>query len=63
MARGDFDLLKATLHNCEKHGPADQDRSGHADFRAHLLGRIAHVGTLNPDRAARLKALFDRIAW
>ncbi len=63
VARGDFDLLKATLHNCAKHGPADQDRSGHADFRAHLLGRIAHVGTLNPDRAARLKALFDRVDW
>ena len=51
IARDDFDALKATLHNCVKHGPEGQNRAAHADFRAHLLGRIAHVATLNPDRA------------
>ena len=63
VPRDDFDALKATLHNCLKHGPAGQDRSGHDDFRAHLLGRIAHVATLNPGRAGKLKAIFDRVAW
>jgi RNA-directed DNA polymerase len=63
IGRDDFDALKATLHNCVKHGPSDQNRAGHADFRAHLLGRIGHVATLNPDRAGKLKAMFDRVDW
>lgn len=63
IARDDFDALKATLHNCLKLGPSSQDRAGLADFRAHLLGRIAHVATLNPSRAAKLRATFDRVAW
>ena len=63
VQRDDFDAIKATLHNCVKHGPAGQNRSARPDFRAHLLGRIAHVGTINPDRAAKLRALFDRVAW
>jgi len=63
VARDDFDALKATLHNCLRHGPSTQDRAGLVDFRAHLLGRIAHVATLNPARAAKLRAAFDRVAW
>ncbi len=63
VPRDDFDALKATLHNCVRHGPEGQNRSGHPDFRAHLLGRIGHVATLNPGRAERLKAMFDRVAW
>jgi RNA-directed DNA polymerase len=63
VARDDFDALKAALHNCVKQGPEGQNRSDHPDFRAHLLGRIAHVGTLNPNRAGKLRALFDRVEW
>lgn len=63
VPRDDFDALKATLHNCLRHGPEGQNRSAHPDFRAHLLGRIAHVATLNPARAARLKGMFDRVDW
>lgn len=63
VARPDYDALKATLHNCWKYGPEGQNRQGHADFRAHLRGRIDHVGTLNADRGRRLRVLFDRIAW
>jgi len=63
IPRDDFDALKATLHNCLRHGPEGQNRVGHADFRAHLAGRIAHVATLNPERAGRLRAIFDRVAW
>jgi hypothetical protein len=63
IPRDDFDALKATLHNCVKHGPEPQNRSTHPDFRAHLLGRIAHVGTWNPARAGKLKALFDQVDW
>jgi hypothetical protein len=63
VARDAFDLLKATLHNCIRHGPDSENRAGHSDFRAHLAGRIAHVAGLNPARGRRLQALFDRIAW
>jgi hypothetical protein len=63
VRRADHDVLKATLCNCVRHGPAGQNREGHADFRAHLLGRIAHVAQLNQARGARLRALFDRIDW
>ncbi len=63
VKRESFDLLKATLHNCVRHGPAGQNREGHADFRSHLRGRVAHVAHLNPPRGAKLQALFDRIDW
>ena len=55
--------LKATLHNCVRHGPGAHNRAGHEDFRAHLAGRVAHVAMLNPARGARLRALFERIEW
>lgn len=63
VARDEYDRLKATLHNCVRHGPNPQNREGVADFRAHLQGRVAHVSALNPQRGARLRALFDAIDW
>ncbi|WP_439630105.1 reverse transcriptase family protein [Gemmata sp.] len=63
VPRADFDLLKATLTNCARHGPAGQNREGRPDFRAHLAGRVAHAAAVNPARGSKLWALFDRIAW
>lgn len=63
LARDAFDLLKAILTNCIRHGPASQNRAAHTDFRAHLAGRVAHAAALNPARGAKLQALFDRITW
>ncbi len=63
VGRRDRDLLKAILHNCARHGPASQNHAGHADFRAHLLGRVAHVAMIHPERGRRLCEMFDRIAW
>jgi hypothetical protein len=63
IAREEYDRLKATLFNCLRHGPDSQNRAGVPDFRAHLRGRIAHVGAVNPTRARTLKALFDAIQW
>lgn len=63
VTRQEFDRLKAELHNCAIHGPEGQNRDGHADFRAHLLGRIAWVASVNPARGARLRADFSRISW
>lgn len=63
VSRRDFDRLKAILTNCARHGPASQNHGGHADFAAHLAGRIAYVGSINPARAAALRAIFERVAW
>jgi RNA-directed DNA polymerase len=63
VVRADFDRLKATLTNCAKHGPASQNREAHPAFRQHLVGRIAFVEMINPQKAARLKKIFDRIGW
>jgi hypothetical protein len=63
VKRVDFDELKAILCNCARQGPASQNRDRRADFRAYLLGRIAYVGLLNPARGAKLRQLFERIAW
>ncbi|MDM7891645.1 reverse transcriptase family protein [Curtobacterium caseinilyticum] len=61
--RREVDRLHAVLHNAAEHGPASQDRTGHADFRAHLLGRIAWVEQVHPGRARRLHEEFARIRW
>jgi RNA-directed DNA polymerase len=63
LKREDYDQLKAILHNCIRHGPASQNRAGHADFRRHLQGRIAHVRSLHAERGAKLQAMFERIDW
>jgi hypothetical protein len=63
VARRDLDRLRAILHNCVRTGPAAQNRAAHPDFRAHLAGRIAWVASLDAARGAKLRAVFDRIAW
>jgi RNA-directed DNA polymerase len=63
LARGDYDNLKALLHNAVRHGPESQNRAGHPDFRSHLLGRIGWVTQLNADRGRRLRESFDAITW
>jgi RNA-directed DNA polymerase len=63
VPRADYDRLRAVLHNCRRLGPQSQNRDGTADFRSHLQGRIAWVGSLDPDRGERLRAQFDAIDW
>ena len=63
VPRRDYDVLKAILHNSTVHGPASQNREQLPDFRAHLLGRISWVGSLNPQRGEKLRSQFARIAW
>lgn len=62
-SRAEFDRLKATLFNCARRGPATENREGHPDLRAHLRGRVAWFEHTDPARGARLRALFERIAW
>lgn len=61
--RKEFDLLKAILHNCIKHGPHGQNRENHPDFRAHLQGRIAHARHIGPERGMKLQRLFEQVRW
>src|SRR5690606_31015987 len=63
VSRDDYDRLKATIHNCVVHGPRSQHHRRLDDFRAHLLGRISWVESLNPQRGAKLRAEFLRIRW
>ncbi|MTW12582.1 RNA-directed DNA polymerase [Pseudoduganella eburnea] len=63
LARGEYDLLKAILTNCVRHGPASQNRHRHPSFRAHLAGRISYVKMLNANRAVKLQRLFETIEW
>jgi len=63
IARGDYDRLKAVLHDAARNGPAAANRAGVPGFRAHLQGRIAWVTHLNADRGRRLQARFDAIEW
>lgn len=63
LPRGEFDALKALLHNCRCHGPRGQNHRGHPSFRQHLLGRIARVAQFNPQRGARLLREFRGIDW
>jgi len=62
VLRAERDALRALLHNCRLHGPESQNRNGHNDFRAHLLGRIAWVTSVDSAQGARLRAQFDHIA-
>lgn len=63
VARPDFDRLKAILTNCMHYGPSNQNRDGHADFRAHLEGRISYVGSINPSKGQRLRTIAAQIRW
>lgn len=63
LPRQERDQLKAILTNCLRHVPSSQNRSGHPDFHAHLLGRISHARHVNPTSAEKLVALFEAIDW
>ncbi|MBU2665340.1 reverse transcriptase family protein [Actinoplanes bogorensis] len=60
VPREDYDRLRAILHNAATHGMAEANRDGHADFAAHLTGRVAWMSHHHPSRAAKLKTLLDR---
>ena len=63
VRRVQYDRLKAILHNCVEHGHESQNRHGHHEFKAYLAGQIGFVASVNPQRAKRLRALFDNIVW
>jgi RNA-directed DNA polymerase len=62
-ARHEYDRLKAILQNARRHGPASQNRTGVANFEAHLRGRISWVSSLNPERGEKLRRRFAAVDW
>ena len=63
LPRAELETLEAILTNCARYGPEGQNRAGHPRFREHLAGRIAFVAMLQPEKAWRLRGIFDRIDW
>jgi hypothetical protein len=63
VRRADFDLLKAILTNCARHGPASQNREAHPHFREHLVGRLGFIESVHPEKGRRLRAIFEKITW
>jgi RNA-directed DNA polymerase len=61
VRRDDFDRLKAILTNCVRLGLESQNREAHPNFKAHLEGRIGFVESVNPDKGARLRKLWEKI--
>lgn len=56
-----YDQLKSTLNNCVRDGLDRQNLSDHPDFRAHLLGSIQHVKSLNSSKGEKLHETFQKI--
>jgi hypothetical protein len=63
IARKEFDILKAILTNCVRHGPGSQNHEGRANYREYLAGKISYVMMVNPPRASRLQQLYQTIVW
>lgn len=59
--RKQFDVLKAILTNCTRHGLESQNRGNHPQFRAHLFGRIQYVKSLNEQRGLKLERIYRNI--
>ncbi|MFT3841260.1 MAG: reverse transcriptase family protein [Myxococcaceae bacterium] len=60
VPRDEYDRLKATLHNCLRHGLEAESR-GVENFRAHLEGKVGWVESLNPSRGAKLRAMLNAL--
>lgn len=52
--------IRAILHNARRTGIEAQNRAGHDDFMAHLVGLIAHVYNVNPEQGQKLLAQAQR---
>lgn len=63
VPRTEYDAVRALLHNARTSGASSQNRSGHPDFRAHVLGLIAWIGASDPARRAQLLQMADEVDW
>jgi RNA-directed DNA polymerase len=58
VARREVRRLRAILHRARTEGLEAQNRAGHPNFRAWLLGKIAYVRMARPEVGAKLLAEF-----
>ncbi len=63
LPRAEWDALRAQLHRLRLDGPPAPGEHPGPDLRAHLLGRIAWAGHLDPARGAKLRRAFDEVPW
>jgi RNA-directed DNA polymerase len=63
VTRGEYERLKAILHNAARLGPASQNRARMEHFEAHLRGRVSWVSAVNPRRGEKLRRRFAEIDW
>jgi hypothetical protein len=63
VARKEFDVLKAILTNCIRHGPTSQNQEQRSNFKEYLSGKVAYTQMVNPQRGNRLRQLFEKILW
>jgi len=63
LGRRDLERLEAILTNCVRFGPQSQNRAAHADFRAHLEGRVGFVAMIDPLKGQKFKELLKAIQW
>ncbi|WP_336871002.1 reverse transcriptase family protein [Rhodococcus qingshengii] len=61
--RDDYDRLRALLHNAANTSAQEQNREGIENFRAHIYGRIMHVGETSVARRRALLRLAERVDW
>jgi hypothetical protein len=61
--RREYELLKAVLHRAGRDGASPPAGMDPESYRAHLRGKIAWMASLNPARARRLEAMYQRIEW
>ncbi|MFF1551180.1 reverse transcriptase family protein [Rhodococcus erythropolis] len=61
--RDDYDRLRALLHNAANTSAQEQNRAGVEHFRAHIYGRIAHIGGTSTTRRRTLLRLAERVDW
>ncbi len=61
LQRDDVRRLRAILHNAKKTGLPAQNREKHPDFVAHLRGKIAYLGMVDPGRAAEFSSTLDAL--
>ena len=61
VVRGDYDRLRALLHQASRTGLDAQNRDGRENYREHILGKIAYITLTNEARGKRLTKLFAKI--
>ena len=61
--RAEYDRLRAELHRLAHAGPVPPVAGNGRRERDRLQGRIAWVASVTPARGAKLRRMFDAIAW